>query len=168
MVFDVKKLNDKIGGSKISQHLTGEAVDFDYETYGINNKRLLHSLVMIQKLSFDQLILEFGNWIHISYSSDKLRKSILEAYKVKGKIKYRELSVADISNFLNYDLSTVLGKQNALHSLGFYYGKFDAIQGKKTNKAIGDFYLSMPWKERFTDLNILLEQALIKKGFIDA
>lgn len=79
-------LNRAIGGSKSSQHCSGEAVDLPLtadEFHFIKNN-----------LVFDQLIWEFGtdlqpSWVHVSFSSTrKNRMQVLKAKKVGGKTKY--------------------------------------------------------------------------------
>ena len=66
------ELNKAIGGSsKTSQHMVGEAIDFDANK---DNKTLF---AWIRKnLEFDQLIWEYGDdnepaWIHISYTEQR-------------------------------------------------------------------------------------------------
>lgn len=77
--FRSKVLNTVIGGSKTSQHMTGEAIDIQ----GLNNVENRHLFEYIKNhLDFDQLIWEFGNrnnpaWVHVSYSGEKNRKQIL-------------------------------------------------------------------------------------------
>ena len=63
-------LNRLLGSSDRSQHITGEAVDF--EVPGISNMDVARW--MINELDYDQLILEFykepdphSGWIHCSY-----------------------------------------------------------------------------------------------------
>ena len=65
------KLNKIIGSKPSSQHIRGQAVDF--EILGISNFKLWYKLINIIP-SYDQLILEFHNkkkfqsgWVHISY-----------------------------------------------------------------------------------------------------
>jgi zinc D-Ala-D-Ala carboxypeptidase len=63
-------LNRTIGGSITSQHLTGQAVDFEIPS--ISNLQVAEWIR--DNLSFDQLILEFWNggntgWIHCSFVS---------------------------------------------------------------------------------------------------
>ncbi|MFA9290762.1 MAG: D-Ala-D-Ala carboxypeptidase family metallohydrolase [Solirubrobacteraceae bacterium] len=77
--FRSKALNTAIGGSKTSQHMTGEAIDIQ----GLNGVENRHLFEYIKNhLDFDQLIWEFGNqknpaWVHVSYSGKKNRKQIL-------------------------------------------------------------------------------------------
>jgi hypothetical protein len=87
-----KELNNKIGGSKTSQHCLGQAVDIDMDgtDYGATNSDIFKYIK--SDLPFDQLIWEFGNdnnpdWVHVSYS-DRHRKEILKAIRVNGKVKY--------------------------------------------------------------------------------
>ena len=76
------KLNTAIGGSKTSQHVTGEAADI--EIPGISNLEL--AIWIKDNLKFDQLILEFHNknipdsgWVHVSWNSNlaKNRNQVL-------------------------------------------------------------------------------------------
>ena len=68
------ELNRAIGSSDGSQHVKGEAVDF--EVPGIANKDV--ALWVMENCEFDQLILEFykegipdSGWVHCSYTIDK-------------------------------------------------------------------------------------------------
>jgi len=73
-------LNKVIGGAKNSQHVKGQAVDF--ELPGIADIELARWIA--DNLEFDQLILEcyqpgFSNsgWVHCSYRTDRNRGEIL-------------------------------------------------------------------------------------------
>jgi len=72
--FRCESLNAKVGGSKTSQHVKGEAIDLS----GGNkeeNKKLFDWCK--ENLEFDQLINEYDfTWVHISYTI-KNRKQIL-------------------------------------------------------------------------------------------
>ena len=77
-------LNNRIKGSKTSQHMKGEALDLP-----LTKKEFLW---IKDNLEFDQLIYEFGNdskpeWVHVSYST-KNRKQVLRATKKNGKTVY--------------------------------------------------------------------------------
>jgi len=72
--FRCLELNREIGSSDSSQHVSGEAVDF--EIPGISNKEV--ALWVQDNCRFDQLILEFykegvpsSGWVHCSYTSDE-------------------------------------------------------------------------------------------------
>lgn len=75
-----KKLNAAIGGSKTSQHMTGQAADI--EIAGVSNLELAHWVAA--NADFDQLILEFHNpavpdsgWVHVSWNTAGNRKQVL-------------------------------------------------------------------------------------------
>lgn len=79
-------LNRAVGGSKTSQHCTGEAVDLPLTAEEFHWIRL--------NLVYDQLIWEFGtdaqpSWVHVSFSaSGKNRMQVLKAKKVGKKTVY--------------------------------------------------------------------------------
>tara|TARA_R100000664_G_C2643792_1_gene67564 strand:- start:84 stop:545 length:462 start_codon:yes stop_codon:yes gene_type:complete len=92
--FRCEELNIKIGGSKTSQHVFGQAADI--EVLEVGNLEL--SDWINTNLSYDQLILEFHNpeedphsgWVHVSFNSDNNRHEYKEAYKnEEGKTRYR-------------------------------------------------------------------------------
>lgn len=56
------------------QHPTGNAVDFTCPTYG-SPERVVRR-IMAAGIRFDQLILEFDSWVHISFA-DILRNQVL-------------------------------------------------------------------------------------------
>ena len=71
--FRCLELNRAIGSSDKSQHVKGEAVDF--EVPGIDNKDVARWIM--DNCQFDQLILEFykegepsSGWVHCSYTLD--------------------------------------------------------------------------------------------------
>lgn len=69
------ELNKAVGGSKTSQHMTGQAADITVGSPDANKK--LFNLIIEMNLPFDQLIDEKNfRWIHVSYS-DRKRKQIL-------------------------------------------------------------------------------------------
>lgn len=75
--FRCEELNQKINGSKTSQHKKGEAGDIrTVEDTPEENKKLF-DLILELNLPFDQLINEYNfDWIHVSYSP-KHRRQIL-------------------------------------------------------------------------------------------
>lgn len=88
-------VNDRVGGSQTSQHMTGEAADI--HVHGVDHFTVVRWIA--KELYFDQLILEFvssdgiGGWIHVSYVDyRKPRKQILEAARGPvGRTVYRRV-----------------------------------------------------------------------------
>ena len=75
-MFRSEKLNTALGGSHISSHLKGQAMDIT-SMGGKSNLEMFHYIK--DNLEFDQLIWEFGaepKWLHVSYREDN-RKQIL-------------------------------------------------------------------------------------------
>ena len=73
--FRCLELNKKVGGSKTSQHVKGQAIDIDAGSKKENKKIFEFAK---SKLEFDQLINEYDySWIHISYNHNKNRKQVL-------------------------------------------------------------------------------------------
>ena len=77
-------LNPLIGGSKTSQHMKGEAADIVAQ--GFTPMALCEEIIRLE-LPFDQLIAEFDQWSHVSYS-DRSRGQVLTARVVEGKTVY--------------------------------------------------------------------------------
>ena len=80
-------LNKSIGGSVISQHCFGQAIDF--KVSGISTEDLFQKIIELD-LPFDQLIQEFDSWVHCSYRANP-RKQKLRANKKGGKTIYEKL-----------------------------------------------------------------------------
>jgi len=80
-------LNRRIGGSSRSQHCKGEAVDFAIPGMVVAEVVML---VRRMKLPFDQLIDEFGAWVHVSHArTGSQRGTVMTARHVGGKTQYR-------------------------------------------------------------------------------
>lgn len=78
-----KKVNEAIGGATNSQHMKGQAADFIVP--GMTVEEVFK--IVADRLPFDQLIEEFGEWVHVSYAP-KLRHQKLRAIRVNGKTQY--------------------------------------------------------------------------------
>ncbi len=73
------EVNKKVGGSKNSQHMTGEAIDLQ-GTNGVTNAEIFN--FVRKNLNYDQLIWEYGTasepaWVHISFKKSGNRKQVL-------------------------------------------------------------------------------------------
>lgn len=70
-------LNKAIGGSSKSQHCKGLAVDFTCP--GFSDVNGIVEMLYKSGIPYDQCILEFGNWVHLSFPGEgkKPRKQTL-------------------------------------------------------------------------------------------
>jgi len=81
--FRNTEVNKGIGGASSSQHLEGKAVDITCK--GMTVDELFE--IASKYVPYDQIIHEFGRWVHISYSNP-LRRTKLWAVKKDGKTVY--------------------------------------------------------------------------------
>ena len=86
------QVNAKVGGSSNSQHCKGEAADFTVAHYTVTE--IFNWIAFTSGLAFDQIIHEYGKWIHISYVTRREnRRSILKAYRNRsGRTVYEKVS----------------------------------------------------------------------------
>ncbi|MCB9525217.1 MAG: hypothetical protein H6702_17845 [Myxococcales bacterium] len=86
------QVNTKVGGSSSSQHCKGEAADFTVAHYTVTE--IFNWIAFTSGLEFDQLIHEYGNWIHCSYVTRREnRRSILRAYRnSSGRTVYEQVT----------------------------------------------------------------------------
>ncbi|WP_079227130.1 D-Ala-D-Ala carboxypeptidase family metallohydrolase [Pseudomonas putida] len=74
-------LNSHIGGARNSQHTSGLAADFT--VVDIDSREVVRR-VSESAVAFDQLILEFDSWIHLSVSVAAPRREVLTIRKGTG------------------------------------------------------------------------------------
>lgn len=84
--FRSEAVNRSVGGTATSQHRLGQAADIRVE--GMSSKELARKIVLLN-LPFDQVIEEFGRWVHVSYGP-RNRRQQLTAVKQGGKTVYRQ------------------------------------------------------------------------------
>jgi hypothetical protein len=80
------KLNKAVGGATKSAHMSGYAVDFNCRGFG-NPFNVCRRLVEFREfLRYDQLIHEYGNWVHISFDP-KERMEELSIFSGTGYLR---------------------------------------------------------------------------------
>jgi zinc D-Ala-D-Ala carboxypeptidase len=67
--FRCVELNTLIGSKKTSSHVRGLACDFTARGYG-NPNDIVFALIN-SDIPYDQVILEFDRWVHISFCEDE-------------------------------------------------------------------------------------------------
>ncbi len=70
-------LNERVGGSDTSQHVRGLAADFVCPGFGTPLE--VARAIGASAIAYDQCILEFGRWVHISFSPEP-RGRLLSIY----------------------------------------------------------------------------------------
>lgn len=84
--YRCERLNIAVGGSKTSDHPKGEASDITVRVMTVEE---FYQFIKKSGIVFDQLIQEFGRWVHVSYNPfGQNRMQCLRAIKVDGKTKY--------------------------------------------------------------------------------
>ena len=81
-------LNKAIGGSTTSQHMKAEAADFNVP--GMTSRELV-DFIAKHRPGYDQMIEEFGRWVHVSVTAANPRGEVLVARKSGGKTTYAPL-----------------------------------------------------------------------------
>jgi len=87
--FRSPSVNSVVGGSLNSQHMSGEAADINCPLF---NPRVLFERIRNSGLEFDQLINEFGSWVHVSFVSGRTNKrEVLIARMVNGVPRFEQV-----------------------------------------------------------------------------
>jgi len=68
------RLNGLVGGAPDSQHVQGSAVDFTCEAFGAAPD--VAAAIAGSAIRFDQCILEFGRWVHLSFVARPRRRTL--------------------------------------------------------------------------------------------
>lgn len=70
-------LNTAVGGVAHSQHCQGLAADFDCPAFGTPME--IAQVIAASDIGFDQCIMEFDRWVHLSFSAEP-RRRVLSIY----------------------------------------------------------------------------------------
>ena len=68
-------LNDHLGSKRTSSHCKGLAVDFISPSFG--NPSSVVEAIVLANINYDQVILEFDRWVHLSFHPTEPRKQAL-------------------------------------------------------------------------------------------
>jgi hypothetical protein len=85
------EVNVAVGGSKVSSHMDGWAIDVS--STKMTPIDLCHKVEELG-IKFDQIIHEFGRWMHISFAPE-MRQQKLTIFKPEGKYKPGILTEAE-------------------------------------------------------------------------
>jgi hypothetical protein len=66
--FRCEALNDMLGSKRTSQHIRGLACDFTCDRYAHVTR--VFEVIAESSIPFDQLILEYDAWVHISFPEE--------------------------------------------------------------------------------------------------
>jgi zinc D-Ala-D-Ala carboxypeptidase len=87
--FRCRALNShrEVGGAPNSQHLRGEAADIHAKGY---TPQQLFDFVIASGIVFDQVIQEFDEWVHISYTTrrENRQSAVIATRRKDGSAKY--------------------------------------------------------------------------------
>lgn len=85
--FRCVPVNTGIGGSPSSQHCKGEAADFNILRV---SPYTACKMIVAMDLPFDQLILEFGRWVHVSHKpfGDQRGQVLTAVRRSDGSVDY--------------------------------------------------------------------------------
>jgi hypothetical protein len=87
-------VNVAVRGSKASSHMDGWAIDCSST---VHTPYELCQIVIKAGIKFDQMIHEYGSWMHISFAPE-MRQERLTIYKPEGKYKIGILTEEEYHN----------------------------------------------------------------------
>ena len=68
------EVNVAVGGSKVSSHMDGWAIDFTCKGFG--DTYAVAQALAKSDIKFDQLIHEFGRWVHVSFAPEMRQQKL--------------------------------------------------------------------------------------------
>jgi putative chitinase len=86
------EVNVAVGGSKVSSHMDGWAIDFTCKEFGTPYE--VCKAIEAAGIKFDQMIHEFASWTHISFAPE-MRQQKLTIFRPENKYKPGILTEAE-------------------------------------------------------------------------
>lgn len=74
--FRNTRINQLVGGAWNSAHLSGLAADFTCPSFGTVKEVCEAIAPYVEEYGIDQLIYEYGGWVHLGLSEDEPRKQV--------------------------------------------------------------------------------------------
>jgi len=87
--FRCYALNDHLGSKRTSSHTKGLAVDFICPSFG--NPRSVCDAIIMANINYDQVILEYDRWVHLSFKQENPRNQALIIDK-KGTRPFEDIT----------------------------------------------------------------------------
>lgn len=84
------EVNTLIGGSATSQHMKGQAADLHID--GMTPLEIVRWVVESSGLPFDQVIEEFGSWVHISWATHPRSMALVAFKNDENETEYRRIA----------------------------------------------------------------------------
>lgn len=73
--YRCQKVNQLVGGKQSSQHVLGQAADFKCPSFGTPAQVMRR--IVNSSIPYDQVIMEFGQWVHISFAERTRRMALV-------------------------------------------------------------------------------------------
>lgn len=70
-------VNRAVGGAANSQHILGEAADLTAPGFGPPEMIVRAIMISTRPIPYDQLIVEYGRWVHISFSREPRHQALV-------------------------------------------------------------------------------------------
>jgi zinc D-Ala-D-Ala carboxypeptidase len=75
-------LNAAVGSKPTSAHMTGMAIDFTCPTFGTVDDVV--KAIMASDIQYQQVIREFGRWVHIAFNGAQRQALIIDSSGTRG------------------------------------------------------------------------------------
>lgn len=83
--FRSELVNNLVGGASGSQHTQGQAADI--HVVGMTSDQLAQAIIVLG-LPYDQVIEEYGRWVHVSYGPRHRRQALRATRTTQGGTRY--------------------------------------------------------------------------------